>query len=90
MSAPIVASCGCRGRCPARVALISAVKSAGGLEKGECRAACLGSSPARISTASAVVSLAAMARVDYRYELRRGEVVLATGHLSREQPVAVG
>jgi hypothetical protein len=27
---------------------------------------------------------------DYRYELRRGEVVIATGHLSREQPLEVG
>jgi hypothetical protein len=28
--------------------------------------------------------------VEYRYELRRGEEVLATGHLSREQPLEVG
>ena len=27
---------------------------------------------------------------DYRYELRRGEVMIATGHLSREQPFEVG
>ena len=27
---------------------------------------------------------------DYRYELRRGEEVIATGHLSREQPLEVG
>lgn len=27
---------------------------------------------------------------DYRYELRRGEEVVATGHLSREQPLEVG
>jgi hypothetical protein len=27
---------------------------------------------------------------DYRYELRRGEVVIATGHLSREQPLRIG
>lgn len=27
---------------------------------------------------------------DYRYELRRGEEVIATGHLSREQPFEVG
>lgn len=27
---------------------------------------------------------------DYRYELRRGEEVFATGHLSREQPLEVG
>ena len=28
--------------------------------------------------------------VEYRYELRRGEEVLATGHLSRERPLEVG
>ena len=27
---------------------------------------------------------------DYRYELRRGEQVIATGHLGREQPLEVG
>ena len=27
---------------------------------------------------------------DYRYELRRGDEVIATGHLSREQPLEVG
>jgi hypothetical protein len=27
---------------------------------------------------------------DYRYELRRGEQVIATGHLCREQPLEVG
>ena len=27
---------------------------------------------------------------NYRYELRRGEEVIATGHLSREQPLEVG
>jgi hypothetical protein len=27
---------------------------------------------------------------DYRYELRRGEEVIATGHFSREQPLEVG
>jgi hypothetical protein len=27
---------------------------------------------------------------DYRYELRRSEEVIATGHLSREQPLEVG
>jgi hypothetical protein len=31
-----------------------------------------------------------VARVDYRYELRRGEEVVATGHLSRVQPLEVG
>jgi hypothetical protein len=28
--------------------------------------------------------------VEYRYELRRGEEVLATGYLSRERPLQVG
>jgi hypothetical protein len=28
--------------------------------------------------------------VEYRYELRRAEEVIATGHLSREQPLQVG
>jgi hypothetical protein len=27
---------------------------------------------------------------DYRYELRRGDVLVATGHLSREEPLEVG
>jgi hypothetical protein len=27
---------------------------------------------------------------DYRYELRRGDDVIATGHLSRELPLEVG
>ena len=27
---------------------------------------------------------------DYRYELRRGDEVIATGHLSHEQPFEVG
>lgn len=27
---------------------------------------------------------------DYRHELRRGDEVIATGHLSREQPLEVG
>jgi hypothetical protein len=27
---------------------------------------------------------------EYRYELRRGEEVLATGHMAREQPLEVG
>ena len=27
---------------------------------------------------------------DYRYELRRGDHVIATGHFSREEPVEVG
>ena len=31
-----------------------------------------------------------MAGAAYRYELRRGDEVIATGHLSREQPLEVG
>lgn len=31
-----------------------------------------------------------MASVGYRYELRRGEEVVATGHLVREQPLEIG
>jgi hypothetical protein len=31
-----------------------------------------------------------MPAVEYRYELRRGDLVVATGHLSREQPLEVG
>lgn len=31
-----------------------------------------------------------MVGVDYRYELRRGDGVVATGHLSREEPLEVG
>jgi hypothetical protein len=27
---------------------------------------------------------------DYRYELRRGDEVIVTGHFSREQPLEVG
>jgi hypothetical protein len=27
---------------------------------------------------------------DYRYELRRGDEMIATGHLTREQPLEVG
>jgi len=27
---------------------------------------------------------------DYRYELQRGDEVIATGHFSREQPLEVG
>jgi hypothetical protein len=32
----------------------------------------------------------AMATVEYRYELRRGEEIVATGHLSHDQPFRVG
>ena len=31
-----------------------------------------------------------MAGVDFRYELRRGEEIVATGHLNSEQPLEVG
>jgi hypothetical protein len=31
-----------------------------------------------------------MALVEYRYELRRGDEVIATGHLAREQALEVG
>ena len=31
-----------------------------------------------------------MSGVHYRYELRRGDEVVATGHLSREEPLEVG
>ncbi len=31
-----------------------------------------------------------MAGVDYRYELRGGDEVVATGHRSREQPLELG
>ena len=31
-----------------------------------------------------------VAGVDYRYELRGGDEVVATGHLSRQQPLEVG
>ncbi len=31
-----------------------------------------------------------MAGFNYRYELRRGDEVLATGHLSRDEPLEVG
>jgi hypothetical protein len=31
-----------------------------------------------------------VAAVDYRYELRCGDEIVATGHLSREQPLEVG
>lgn len=31
-----------------------------------------------------------MAGVDYRYELRHGDEVVATGHLNHEQPLEIG
>jgi hypothetical protein len=35
-------------------------------------------------------TIASVAGVDYRYELRGGDEVDVTGHLSREQPLEVG
>jgi hypothetical protein len=37
-----------------------------------------------------VSSCSSAAGVDYRYELRRGDEVVATGHLTSEQPLEVG
>ena len=37
-----------------------------------------------------VSSTRSVGGVNYRYELRRGDVVVATGHLSRERPLEVG
>ena len=37
-----------------------------------------------------VSSCLSVARVDYRYELRRGDEIVATGHLIREEPLEVG
>ena len=31
-----------------------------------------------------------MAGVDYRYELRRGDELIATGHFTHDQPLQVG
>jgi hypothetical protein len=31
-----------------------------------------------------------MPTLEYRYELRRGDEIVATGHLSQEQPLEVG
>ena len=31
-----------------------------------------------------------MARFSYRYELRRGDEIVATGHLSRDEPLEPG
>jgi hypothetical protein len=36
------------------------------------------------------IVLTSVAGVDYRYELRDGDELVATGHLSREQPLEVG
>lgn len=44
--------------------------------------------PAWVRNVSAKEDDAAMP--DYRYELRRGDEVIATGHLTREQPLEVG
>ncbi len=37
-----------------------------------------------------VSSATSVAGVEYRYEFRRGDEVVATGHLSREQPLEIG
>ena len=37
-----------------------------------------------------IVAGGLMGSTDYRYELRRGDEVVATGHLSREEPLEVG
>jgi hypothetical protein len=37
-----------------------------------------------------VSSWSSVSGVDYRYELRRGDEVVATGHLNYERPLAVG
>jgi hypothetical protein len=42
------------------------------------------------SAVARMVAAGLMGGVDYRYELRRGDQVVATGHLSREQPLEVG
>ena len=36
------------------------------------------------------IVLSVLAGVDYRYELRRGDEVVATGHLMRDEPLEVG
>ena len=36
------------------------------------------------------IVLPSVVGVDYRYELRRGDEVVATGHMSREEPLEVG
>jgi hypothetical protein len=36
------------------------------------------------------IVLISVAGVGYRYELRGGDEVIATGHLSREQPLEIG
>jgi hypothetical protein len=41
------------------------------------------------ATAARIVR-SSVAGVDYRYELRRGDEVVATGHLTYEQPLEVG
>ena len=45
--------------------------------------------PSQLS-AGCISCCASVAGVDYRYELRRGDEVVATGHLSREEPLEVG
>lgn len=36
------------------------------------------------------IVLFGVSAVEYRYELRRGDEIVATGHLTREQPLEVG
>lgn len=44
----------------------------------------------RDSALAARIVLILVAGIDYRYELRRGEELVATGHLNYEQPLEVG
>jgi len=37
-----------------------------------------------------MVTAVLMVGVEYRYELRRGDEIVATGHLTRERPLEVG
>jgi hypothetical protein len=53
------------------------------VDEGRYASSCLGAG----AGSYAFCSVAAFA---YRYELRRGDELVATGHLSREGPLAVG
>jgi hypothetical protein len=44
----------------------------------------------RVRRNGRVSSWRSVEAINYRYELRRGVEVVATGHLSREQPLEVG
>ena len=44
----------------------------------------------RAQSSCCVSSRSSVAGVDYRYELRRGDEVVATGRLNYEQPLEVG